>query len=205
MTTQRRPTPRPGDSRLIAMSHQPCSGPSSHGWPALTRPLSALADAIGRHPPPSELLDLLKRLGKCYQRQGKMKEAIATWTGIADKFPGDRRVLAELAELLGDEGQFDEAIRRWEQVASLAKQDLHQQLTAQLEIAQLLFRKEKHSEAIDRLRRALDQVEPDSCARETSIAASRSFSPRATTWRARWRFTPSDAVFGPTISILGCS
>jgi len=122
----------------------------------------ALADAIGHHPPPHELLDLLKRLGQCYQRQGKRNEAIATWSGIMDKFPNDRRVLAELAELFGDEGQTDEAIRRWEQVASLAGEDLHQQLTAQLEIAQLLICKEKYSLALERLRQVLDCVEPDS-------------------------------------------
>ena len=122
----------------------------------------ALTDAIGHDPPRTELLDLLKRLGQCYQRQGKLGEAIAAWSGIADRFPNDRRVLAEVAELCGDEGQIDEAIRRWEQVSSLAEHDLHQQLTAQLEIAQLLTRKEKHSEALDRLRRVLDRVEPDS-------------------------------------------
>jgi tetratricopeptide (TPR) repeat protein len=88
---------------------------------------AALSDAIGHQPPRNELLDLLKRLGQCYRGQGKVKEAIATWSGIEDRFPGDRRVLVELAELFGDEGQIDEAIGRWEQVVSLAGQDQHQQ------------------------------------------------------------------------------
>ena len=160
---------------------------------------TALSAATDRHPPRSELFDLLKRLGQCYERQGKMNEAITTWSGIADRFPSDRRVLAELAELFGDEGQIDEAIKRWEQVVSLQGQDLHQQLTAELEIAQLLIRKEKYSEALARLTRVLDHVEPDSCARRTCIAASILSSSSATTPQAGLPSTPSGAVFGPTI------
>src|SRR5262249_38185195 len=69
---------------------------------------------------------------------------------------------SELAELFAEEGQIDEAIRRWEQVVTLAEQDIHQKISAQLEIAQLLHRKEKNSNAIKLLTRALEQVEPDS-------------------------------------------
>jgi tetratricopeptide (TPR) repeat protein len=122
----------------------------------------ALAEAIRLNPPRSELLELVKRLGQCYQRLGKTNEAIATWSGLVEKFPNDRRVRVELAELLADEGLFGEAIERWEQVVSLAGQDLDQKLTAQLAIAQLLTRMEKYSEALQRLTQVLDAVEPDS-------------------------------------------
>jgi hypothetical protein len=39
-----------------------------------------------------------------------MDLAVTNCSGIADKFPNDRRVLAELAELFSDEGQMTKTV-----------------------------------------------------------------------------------------------
>jgi hypothetical protein len=44
-----------------------------------------------------------------------MVQAVTNWSGIADKFPNDHRVLAELAELFSDEGQMTKTVRATEE------------------------------------------------------------------------------------------
>lgn len=124
--------------------------------------IPALARAITLDPPRGELLEIYKKLGRLYLRQGKSRDATATWSEIAEKFPGDRAVLEELAELLTDEEQFDEAMRRWEQVAALSKDDLYRQLLARVEIAQLRVRTGNSKDAITLFDQTLDEVDPDS-------------------------------------------
>jgi hypothetical protein len=46
-----------------------------------------------------------------------MDQAVTNWSGIAAKFPNDRRVLAELAELLSDEGQMTKTVGATEEQA----------------------------------------------------------------------------------------
>jgi hypothetical protein len=46
-----------------------------------------------------------------------MDLAVTNCSGIADKFPNDRRVLAELAELFSDEGQMTKTVGATEEQA----------------------------------------------------------------------------------------
>jgi hypothetical protein len=39
-----------------------------------------------------------------------MNQVVTNWSRIADKFPNDRRVLAELAELFSDESQMTKTV-----------------------------------------------------------------------------------------------
>ena len=123
---------------------------------------ASLARAIKLEPPRAELLETYKKLGRLYLRQGKMREATTTWSEIAEKFPNDRAVLEELAELLTEEEQFDEAIRRWDQVVALSKDDAYRQLLARIEIAQLRVRTGNSKDAITLFDQTLDDVDPDS-------------------------------------------
>ena len=123
---------------------------------------TAFAKAIGLNPPRSELLDLYKRLGRLYLQQGKTAEALSNFSQMAEKFPDDRQVLEELAQLLAEERQIDEAIRRWEQVAKLAADDPYQQLQARIEVAQLKITQGGRKDGIALLDQALDRAKPES-------------------------------------------
>jgi tetratricopeptide (TPR) repeat protein len=122
----------------------------------------ALAEALDRDPPRGELLEIQKRLGQIQMRMGKAEQALQTWAKLAERFPDDRRVLTELAELLADEGRTDEAIAQWQRVAALAGDDRHLALSARVEIAQLQVRRGNPKAAVELFDRALDQVDPES-------------------------------------------
>ncbi len=61
-----------------------------------------------------------------------------------------------------DEAQYDEAIRRWEQVAAASGEDRHARLSSQIAIAQLQLRKGNPETALRLFDQALDQVDPES-------------------------------------------
>ena len=46
-----------------------------------------------------------------------MNQVVTNWSRIADKFPNDRRVLAELAELFSDESQMTKTVGATEELA----------------------------------------------------------------------------------------
>ncbi len=123
---------------------------------------AALAHAISLKPPRAELLNTSKRLARLYLQMGRASEALKTLSELAAQFPGDRHVLDELAHLLADEKQYDESIRRFEQVAGLAKDDPYQALQAQIEIAQLMLLQGRRRQGLELLERALDETRPDS-------------------------------------------
>jgi tetratricopeptide (TPR) repeat protein len=122
----------------------------------------ALNEAMRLDPPRGEFLEMARRLGQIQLRQGKSRDAIATWSRLIERFPNDRHVLAELAELLTDEAQYDEAIQRWEQVIAASGEDRHARLSAQVAIAQLQLRKGNPETSLKLFDQALGQVDPES-------------------------------------------
>lgn len=124
--------------------------------------IEALQRALKKKPERTHLLDIYKQLGRLQLSQGQPKQALATWSKLAVSFPDDRRVLQELAELLTEEEQFDEAIKHFQQLIKLAKSDLYQQLTARVEIGQIQVRQGKLKTAITTFESCLKEVKPDS-------------------------------------------
>jgi tetratricopeptide (TPR) repeat protein len=123
---------------------------------------AALSRAIERNPPRTELLDIYKQLGRVQLRHGRTDAALKTFAQLADKFPGDHRILTELAELLTQEEQFEQAIQRWRQMAEAATDDPYRRTTAQIQIARLHVRDGKHGEAVELYDQALEHIRPDS-------------------------------------------
>lgn len=123
---------------------------------------AAMTKALSLKPSRGESLELYKRLARLQLKQGKTAEALRTLGELSEKFPDDRQVLEELAQMLAEEQQFDEAIRRWEQVAALAADDPQQQIQAKLEIAQLKLAQGRRADSLVLLNQALDQAKPDS-------------------------------------------
>jgi len=160
---------------------------------------TAFEDAIRRDPPRLERLGICKRLGRLYQRQNRPDQALETWANVAREFPNDRRVLTEVAEVLAEERRFDDAIGYWEKVAELCGDDLHSQLQARLQIAQLHASDGRHQVALDEFDRALDALRPDSwMARyierriETLFAARDDLAGLEDYYRTRLRRAPDD-------------
>ena len=122
--------------------------------------VDALSRAIERGPPRIELPDIYHQLGRLQLRLGRNDAALTTFGRLADEFPKDKRVLTELAQLLAREGQLDAAVKRWEQVADLSRDDPYQLLKARLSIAEVKSKQGRLDRAIEILDEALNTVKP---------------------------------------------
>ena len=124
--------------------------------------ITALRAALKLMPPRGELLEIHKRLGRLYLRQNQTEEALEVWTELTELFPDDRFVLEELAALLAEEEQFEEALKRYEQLAKLAESDPYKKLMARVEIGQIQVRQGKLKTAIVTFDESLSTVDPSS-------------------------------------------
>ena len=110
----------------------------------------------------TEIMDVYKKLGRLHARQGRSDDALKVWSEMSEAFPDDRFALEELARLLSEEEQFEEAIKRYNELIKLAKDNLYKQLVARVEIGQIQVRQGKLQTAIKTFESCLDQVKPDS-------------------------------------------
>src|SRR5262245_56209465 len=77
----------------------------------------AFERAIRRKPSRADLLDVSQALGRVYQRAQKTEQALAVWTRLEQQFPDDLRVQEQIATTLAEEGQFEQALPRFEKLA----------------------------------------------------------------------------------------
>ena len=122
--------------------------------------VKAFERALAKQPGRSQLLEVYKRLGRLHLRQGNQKQALAVWEKLAKSFPDDKRVLQELAQLLTEEEQFEEAIGHYQQLIKLSGSDLYRKLTSRMEIGQIQVRQGKLKTAIGTFESCLEQVRP---------------------------------------------
>jgi tetratricopeptide (TPR) repeat protein len=107
-------------------------------------------------------MEIYKRLGRLQARQGKTAEALKAWATLASLFPQDRFALQELGELLTEEEQLDEAIKYYNRLADLSKDDGYRRLITRVEVGQIQVRQGKLKTAIATFDECLAQVEPES-------------------------------------------
>jgi tetratricopeptide (TPR) repeat protein len=124
--------------------------------------VAALGTALDRRPPRADLLEIYKKLGRFWLRLSNRTAAMDVFQKMADAFPDDRQVLEELAELLTEEDQLEDALQRWEQVAERTHDDPYRLLLARVEIAQLQARMGNVKAAIQSFDAVLAGLEPDS-------------------------------------------
>ncbi len=124
--------------------------------------VKALNLALQHDPPRAERLEIAKRLGRIHSRSGRTAEAIKVWGDVAKQFPDDRLILQELAELLAEEGQADEAIRTYRRLGELSKSDAYRKISAKIEVGQIQASQGKMKDAIATFDEALAQVDPES-------------------------------------------
>src|SRR5262245_61211664 len=121
----------------------------------------AFERAIQRKPNRTDLLDIFQALGRVYQRAQKTEQALAVWARLEKQFPDDLRVQEQIAGALVEEGQFEQALPRYEKLAK-SVQDPYRQSTFRMEGAELKVRLKRTPDALTDLEKLLGELNPDS-------------------------------------------
>src|SRR5579875_3557202 len=121
----------------------------------------AFERAIARKPGRTDLLDIFQALGRVYQRAQRSDKALAVWTRLEQLFPDDRRVQEQIASTLAEEGQYDQALPRYEKLARGAS-DPYQKATFRMEAAELKVRLKQTAKALADFEALLGELNPDS-------------------------------------------
>ncbi len=79
----------------------------------------ALERAITKNPDRASLLQIYQDLGRAYRRAQQPDKANDVWQRMETKFPSDVRVKEQIAATLLDEGDFENCLRRYEELATL--------------------------------------------------------------------------------------
>jgi tetratricopeptide (TPR) repeat protein len=121
----------------------------------------AFERAIERKPNRADLLDIFQALGRVHQRAQHTEKALAAWGRLEKLFPDDRRVQEQIASTLAEEGQYAEALPRFEKLAK-SGDDSYQQATFRMEAAELKVRLKQTDKALADFEELLTQLNPDS-------------------------------------------
>lgn len=121
----------------------------------------AIERAIDRNPSRTEALPIYTELGRIYSRAGLPEKSLKVWTRLEEVFPGDDRVAARIAQTLVDEGNLDEALKRYEQLAESARRD-DEKIKFAVEAAEIRRRLGKTEQATRDLETILARLRPGS-------------------------------------------
>jgi tetratricopeptide (TPR) repeat protein len=121
----------------------------------------AFERAITRKPARTDLLDIFQALGRVYQRAQRSDKALNVWSRLEQLFPDDRRVQEQIASTLAEEGQYDQALPRYEKLVRGAR-DPYQKATFRMEAAELKVRLKQTAKALADFETLLGELNPDS-------------------------------------------
>src|SRR5262245_21126619 len=121
----------------------------------------AFERALTRQPNRTDLLDIFQALGRVYQRAQRTEKALGVWNRLEKLFPDDQRVQEQIASTLAEEGQFEQALARYEKLAKAAK-DPYKQAAFRMEAAELKVRLKQTSKALADFADLLGQLNPES-------------------------------------------
>ena len=123
----------------------------------------ALQRAIERKPAKRQALEVFSELGRLYQRSNQAEKALKVWQQLEETFPGDARVSEQIARTLFDEGQFPEALTRYQKLAqrSAANND-SRAVNYEVIAAELKQRLDRTDEAIKDFESLLTRLRPGS-------------------------------------------
>lgn len=120
----------------------------------------AFEAALSLRPPRVDLAEIHRDYAESLQRQRKPEEALQVWQRLEQAFPGDRRVLRQVARALSRDGRWTDALKRYEQLAATAD-ETEERITAELEVCDALQQLERRPEALTRLQALLPELDPD--------------------------------------------
>ena len=120
---------------------------------------AAFDAALALKPARADLAEIHRDYAESLQRQRKLDEALIVWQRLEKAFPGDRRVLRQVARALARGGRWTDALPRYEQLAETADQT-EERITAELEVCDALQQLERRPEALSRLQNLLPELDP---------------------------------------------
>ena len=128
----------------------------------LKEAVDALQRSIQREPAPMVLLPVMQLLGRTQQRLGQSDEASLTWAKVEEEFADDLDVLQQIAEILLQEEQWEEALDRYERLIERSNDDPYARVRFTIEVADIKRCLGRTSEAILDFDRLLDDLSEDS-------------------------------------------
>jgi len=109
-----------------------------------------------------DVLAILQTLGRVYERFSDRENSNRVWDKLEELFPGDRDILVRIAETLEEEGRFDEALKRYQRLAEMARNDNFARVQYTLAAADIKVRLGEKQSAIDDFETLLEELAGDS-------------------------------------------
>ncbi len=125
-----------------------------------TQAADAFEIAIQRKPTRIILLEVFEQLGRTHLRQNRNDLAIDAWTRLEALFPNDLHVLEQIASIQNQEGDYQNALPRYERLMALAKEPT-QRIQYRIETAQLRIRLGNAAQGLGELEAVLSELKPD--------------------------------------------
>ena len=126
-----------------------------------TEAVVAFEQAIARKPTRTDLLEISLQLGRVHQRAQRGDEALKVWMRLESAFPDDVRVLEQIATTLVEEESYFEALRRFERLSELVKDD-YQRVLFRVQAASLKIKTNRRDEGIEDFEGLLANLNPTS-------------------------------------------
>lgn len=123
--------------------------------------VDAFERAIARKPNRNDTLDAYQALGRVHQRAQKTEKALEVWNRLEKQFPDDLRVQEQIATTLVEEGQYEQALPRYEKLAK-DTDDKYRQSTLRMDVADLKVKLKKTNDALVDFEKLLNELNPES-------------------------------------------
>ncbi len=120
----------------------------------------AFEQAIALKPARTDLLEIYREYASGLQRVRRPEDSLAVWVRLEKQFPTDRRVREQIAAAMAQDGRWQEAFTRYQQLASLAS-DPEQRIPMQLQASEMLLQMNQSATAIDLLASLIPEVDPE--------------------------------------------
>lgn len=118
--------------------------------------------AIERQPRKTDLLTIYQSLGRLYQRSQQAEKALEIWNRLEKEFPDDALVKEQIAFTLAEEGEREEALKRFQALIDDKATDLYRRVQYQIEAANLKVKLSQKSEAVADFENLLKRLKPGS-------------------------------------------
>ena len=121
----------------------------------------ALERSISKSPSKADQLEIYQSLGQLLQRHQRTEQALNVWKQFEAAFPNDKRVQLQIAAALAEEGQFKEAIQRFQSLSQNAS-DPYQKVQFAVQAADLKLKLGQQQDALHDLEDQLQRLKPSS-------------------------------------------